>query len=62
LIFVGEKRSGKSSLVCKFLDEPINDKMKETAGLEFKFGVKYNDDKRQKISIYELGNLLLLIY
>lgn len=29
--------------------------MKETAGLEFKFGIKYRDEKKQKISIYELG-------
>lgn len=29
--------------------------MKETAGLEFKFGIKYKDEKKQKISIYELG-------
>jgi len=29
--------------------------MVPTAGLEFKFGIKYKDDKKQKISIYELG-------
>lgn len=29
--------------------------MKETAGLEFKFGIKYKDEKQQKLSIYELG-------
>jgi len=34
--------------------------MKETAGLEFKFGIKYREDKKQKISIYELGKFSLL--
>jgi hypothetical protein len=29
--------------------------MKETAGLEFKFGIKYQDARKQKIRIYELG-------
>ena len=55
MIFVGEKHCGKSSLIGKFLDEPIKDQMKETAGLEFKFGIRYKDDRKQKVSIYELG-------
>ena len=54
-MFVGEKHSGKSSLIGKFLEEPISDNMKETAGLEFKFGLRYKDDRKQKVSIYELG-------
>jgi hypothetical protein len=35
--------------------------MKETAGLEFKFGIKYQDEKKQKISTYELGKNNVLI-
>ena len=58
LIFVGEKRSGKTSLISKFLDEPIKDDMKSTTALEFKCGTRTKDDKKQKVNFYELGNFL----
>lgn len=61
LIFVGDKRCGKSSLIAKYLEEPVKDQMKETTGMEFKFGIKYQEDKKQKLSIYELGKNGILI-
>ena len=61
LIFVGEKKTGKTSLISKFLDEPIKDDMKATTALEFKCGTKLKDEKKQKVNFYELGTSLLLI-
>ena len=55
LVFVGEKRSGKSSLISKFLDEPVKDDMKETTALDFRYGTRIKDEKKQKVNIYELG-------
>jgi len=57
-IFVGEKMSGKSSLIAKLLDEPVKDDMKETTALDFRYGTRVKDEKRHKINIYELGKLL----
>ena len=57
LIFVGEKKTGKTSLIQKFLDEPIKDDMKATTALEFKCGVRIKEDKKQKVNFYELGIL-----
>jgi GTPase SAR1 family protein len=37
-LFVGEKRSGKSSLIAKFLGDPVKEDMPETIALDFKFG------------------------
>jgi hypothetical protein len=37
---VGEKKTGKTSLIAKFLDEPVKDNMTETTALEFRYGVK----------------------
>ena len=58
LVFVGEKRSGKSSLISKFLDEPVKDDMKETTALDFRYGTRIKDEKKQKVNIYELGKYL----
>jgi GTPase SAR1 family protein len=55
VVFVGEKLSGKSSLIAKFLDEPVKDDMKETTALDYRYGVRVKDDKKQKVNIYELG-------
>lgn len=55
LIFVGEKQSGKSSLINKFLDLQIKDDMPETTALEFKSGLKLSGDKKVKTNVYELG-------
>ena len=52
---MGDKQSGKTSLIAKLLDEPIKDDVKETTALDFRFGTKVRDEKKQKISIYELG-------
>lgn len=55
VVFVGEKQSGKSSLIAKFLDEPVKDDMKETTALDFRYGTRFKDEKKQKVNIYELG-------
>jgi GTPase SAR1 family protein len=39
-LFVGEKGSGKSSLIAKFLGDPVKEDMPETIALDFKFGKK----------------------
>ena len=55
LIFVGEKQSGKSSMIAKFLDQQTKEDMTETTALEYKSGLKLSGDKRVKTNIYELG-------
>lgn len=45
-MFVGEKRSGKSSLIARLLDEPVKDDMKETTALDFRYGTRVKDDKK----------------
>jgi hypothetical protein len=55
-VFVGEKQSGKSSLIAKFLDEPTKDDMKETTALDYRYGTRIKEEKKQKVNIYELGN------
>ena len=47
--------SGKSSLIAKLLDEPVKDDMKETTALDFRYGTRIKDEKKQKLNIYELG-------
>jgi len=47
--------SGKSSLIAKLLDEPLKDDMKETTALDFRYGTRIKDEKKQKLNIYELG-------
>ena len=55
VLFVGEKRSGKTSLIAKFLDEPVKDDMKETTALDYRYGTRIKEEKKQKVNIYELG-------
>ena len=58
LIFVGEKQSGKSSLINKFLGtEEVKDDMVETTALEFKSGVQNHSssDRSVNANVYELG-------
>ena len=55
LIFVGEKGSGKSSLIARFLDEQMKEDMGETTALEFKSGTKLYNDRKVKTNVYELG-------
>mmetsp|Transcript_113 Transcript_113/g.230 ORF Transcript_113/g.230 Transcript_113/m.230 type:complete len:222 (+) Transcript_113:132-797(+) len=55
LIFVGEKQSGKTSLINRFLDQQIKEDVAETTALEFKSGLKLNNDKKVKTNVYELG-------
>jgi GTPase SAR1 family protein len=54
-VFVGDKMSGKSSLIAKLLDEPVKDDMKETTALDFRYGTRIKEEKKQKLNIYELG-------
>lgn len=62
VIFIGDKKCGKSSLISKYLEEPIKDDKKETLALEYSYGIKYKEEKKQKVNIYELGNYLNLNY
>ncbi len=55
IVFVGEKKAGKSSLIAKLLDEPVKDDMKETTALDYRYGVRIKEEKKQKFNIYELG-------
>lgn len=52
---MGEKGSGKSSLIARFLDEQMKDDMGETTALEFKSGTKMYNDRKVKTNVYELG-------
>jgi hypothetical protein len=40
LLFIGEKQSGKSSLIAKYLDEPLREKMPKTTALDYRYGLK----------------------
>ena len=52
---MGGKQSGKSSLIARLLDEPIKDELKETTALDFRFGTRVSEEKKEKLNIYELG-------
>lgn len=60
LVVVGEKKSGKTSLISSFIGEPAKDDVKSTAALEFKFGRKEVNNKKEICNIYELGGGRLL--
>lgn len=45
-------------MIAKFLDEPVKDDMKETTALDFRYGVKIKDERKQKVNIYELGKFI----
>ena len=55
LIFVGEKRCGKTSLIQKFFDETPKDDMPPTTALEYSYTTKTKDDKKMTVNAYELG-------
>ena len=55
MIFIGEKQSGKTSLINKFLDSSVKEEVQETTALEFKSGIKMHGDKKVKTNVYELG-------
>ena len=55
-IFVGEKKSGKSSMITKFLEQQVKEEMTETTAMNYSSGIKHNkDDKKVKVNVYELG-------
>lgn len=55
-IFVGEKKSGKSSMITKFLEMQVKEEMPETTAMNYSSGIKHNkDDKKVKVNVYELG-------
>ena len=55
-IFVGEKKSGKSSMITKFLEQQVKEEMPETTAMNYSSGIKHNkDDKKVKVNVYELG-------
>jgi septin family protein len=55
MVFVGEKGSGKSTLIAKMLAENVKEEMVTTTALEFKSGTKTREDRTVKLNIYELG-------
>ena len=56
-IFVGEKKSGKSSMITKFLEQQVKEEMPETTAMNYSSGIKLSskDDKKVKVNVYELG-------
>jgi len=46
LIFLGEKQTGKSSLIGRYLDEPLKEKMDETTAISYKHGKKIREDRQ----------------
>ena len=55
-IFVGEKKSGKSSMITKFLEQQVKEEMPETTAMNYSSGIKINkDEKKVKVNVYELG-------
>ena len=55
-IFVGEKKSGKSSLIAKFLEQQVKEEMTETTAMYYTSGIKINKDfQKVRLNIYELG-------
>lgn len=47
-------------MIAKFLDEPVKEDMKETTALDYRYGTRIKDEKKQKVNIYELGTTILL--
>jgi len=56
-VFVGDKHTGKTNLVLKYLDIQVNslDSIKETVSLDFKYGTKKREETKVHIHTYELG-------
>jgi GTPase SAR1 family protein len=55
ILFVGEKKTGKTSLVSKYFGDNVKEDMGETIALDYKFGKLMQEDKSQKVSAYEIG-------
>ena len=55
MIVLGEKKSGKTSLVTAFLNDTQREDSKTTAALEFRFGRKIAGSTKEVVNIYELG-------
>ena len=45
-VFVGDKQSGKSSLVAKLLDEQVKEDVKETTALDYRCLTRTISDKK----------------
>jgi hypothetical protein len=43
-VFCGDKKSGKSNLILKFLDIQMTEDVKETTALDFRFGTKKREE------------------
>ena len=56
-LFVGDKQTGKSSLIHKLLDIQLNssETIKETIALDFKYANKTHEDWKTRVNTYELG-------
>lgn len=52
-VFVGDKKSGKSSLVNKLVNKQMDER--ETIALDFKSGTLSRDDFDVRINTYEIG-------
>ncbi len=61
-VFVGDKQSGKSSLVAKLLDEQVKEDLKETTALDYRCLTRVVSEKKQKVNVYELGKALTASY
>jgi GTPase SAR1 family protein len=45
-VFVGDKQSGKSSLVAKLLDEQVKEDVKETTALDYRCLTRVVSEKK----------------
>ena len=45
ILFVGEKKTGKSSLIAKFFGDNVKEDMGETIALDYKFSKLMQEDK-----------------
>lgn len=52
-VFVGDKKSGKSSLINRLLNKQMDER--ETIALDFKSGTQSRDDLEVKVNTYEIG-------
>jgi GTPase SAR1 family protein len=54
-VVLGDPKSGKSSLISKFLEMGVKEDMPETFALKYMSGTKEKDRQKVKVSFYELG-------
>ena len=55
VIFLGEKGSGKSTLITSFNGAEAKAAPKTTVALQFSFAKKKSDLKKEQCNLYELG-------